>query len=101
MERCAVSLPGLTPMPIVCIIPEMPSTVILSRFGFRAASRGVFPPSSFIGLSESPSQMTKIALCIINYLYYMDCIMEWIFFQGIEKAGQIFFDRQCGAKRQT
>src|SRR3989441_7373122 len=49
------SLPGGRPRGMVRVSPRMPREAMWSRFGVRAYSRGVFPPSSAIGSSAIPS----------------------------------------------
>src|SRR2546426_429035 len=49
------SLPGGRPRGMVRVSPRMPREAMWSRFGVRAYSSGVFPPSSAIGSSAIPS----------------------------------------------
>src|SRR5256886_9245522 len=49
------SLPGGRPRGMVRVSPRMPREAMWSRFGMRAYSSGVFPPSSAIGSSAIPS----------------------------------------------
>src|ERR687888_386616 len=49
------SLPGGRPRGMVRVSPRMPREAMWSRFGVRAYSSGVFPPSSAIGSSAMPS----------------------------------------------
>src|SRR5207247_3411903 len=49
------SLPGGRPRGMVRVSPRMPREAMWSRFGVRAYSSGVLPPSSAIGSSAIPS----------------------------------------------
>src|SRR5206468_4493667 len=49
------SLAGGKPRGMVRVSPRMPREAMWSRFGMRAYSSGVFPPSSAIGSSAIPS----------------------------------------------
>src|SRR3989454_9776848 len=49
------SLPGGRPRGMVRVRPRMPREAMWSRFGVRATSSGVLPPSSGIGSSAIPS----------------------------------------------
>src|SRR5207247_8143585 len=49
------SLPVGNPRGMVRVSPRMPREAMWSRFGMRAYSSGVFPPSSAIGSSAIPS----------------------------------------------
>src|SRR5213076_467199 len=68
------SLPGGRPRGMVRVSPRMPREAMWSRFGVRAYSSGVFPPSSAIGSSAIPSPwrttyfiaITALGVCLSN-----------------------------------
>src|SRR3989338_6190040 len=69
------SLPGYIPWGPVFKVPKIPSCASRSRFGVRAASSGVFPPSSGTGQSPNPSGtitayfiLVSIETCFENFI---------------------------------